>query len=197
MNKFKKIIISTQVFFLLNGCVIFKGNNLQKIELNQLEESSTRKKKIYVHWEMDFFPIAHSNINYVDREVLFKQALKDSKCCELVKKKSEADLIFEGKAYDQRNPARFVGFLISAFTAYIIPSWHVAKIFVTAEVKEGEKTFHYEVADSMTTVIWLPLVIATPFAYNFDKTHKDILENSYRSVLLKMKNDLLFTKNNK
>jgi hypothetical protein len=47
----------------------------------------------------------------------------------------------------------------------------------------------------MTTAIWLPFIVATTFAYEFDKTQKEILENAYRSLLLQMKNDLLFTKN--
>lgn len=197
MQKFVKITSILIALSLLTGCVIFKGNNLTKIEPKKISTTLNKKKKIYVRWEFDFLPMAHSNLTYDARSYLFESVLDESNCCELVKKRSEADIIFEGKAYDQRNPARLVGFLISAATAYFIPSWHVAKIFVSADIRDGQKTHHYEVVDSMTTVIWLPLVIATPFAYDFDKTQKEILKNSYRAIILKMKNDSLFTNNNK
>ncbi len=193
----KSVFILAATLFLLSGCVIFKGNNLEKIDQKQIESSLVnepdlgKRKKIYIKWEMDFLPMGHSYLTYDDRERLFEQVLAESNCCQFVRKKSEADLIFEGKAYDQRNPARLVGFFISAATAYLIPSWHVAKIVVTAEVKNAKNTKHYEVSDSMITAIWLPFIIATPFAYDFDKTQKEILRNAYRLLILKMKNDAL------
>jgi len=192
MRKFVKITSILMTLSLLSGCVIFKGNNLVKIDPKQIGAASSNKKKIYVHWDFDFVPIAYSNMTYDDRSRLFERVLEESNCCELVKKKAEADIIFEGKAYDQRNPARFVGWLITVATLYIVPSWHVAKIFVTADVKDGKQTRHYEATDSMTTAIWLPFIVATPFAYDFDKTQKEILENSFRSLLLQIKNDSIF-----
>jgi hypothetical protein len=189
MNNLNKAIFITATLLLLSSCIIFKGNNLERIDAKQIRLDSAKKKKIYVGWDFDFLPMGHSSITYEDRARLFKTVLDESNCCEVVKKKSEADLIFEGKAYDQRNSVRVVGFMISAVTAYLIPSWHTAKIFVTADVKYGKDVKHYEVNDSMTTVMWLPFVVATPFAYDFDKTQKEILENSYRSLILKMKND--------
>jgi hypothetical protein len=192
MHKFVKITSVFIAFFLLSGCVIFKGNNLTKIDPSQTKIALSKKKKIYVRWDFDFIPIAYSNMTYDDRSRLFERILEESNCCELVKKKAEADIIFEGKAYDQRNPARFVGFFITVATVYVIPSWHVAKIFVTADVKDGKQTRHFEASDSMTTAIWLPFIIATPFAYDFDKTQKEILENSFRSILLQIKNDFIF-----
>jgi len=192
MHRFVKITSIFIAFSLLSGCAIFKGNNLAKVDPKQISVASDKKKKIYIHWDFDFLPIAYSNMTYDDRSRLFEMVLEESNCCELVKKKAEADIIFEGKAYDQRNPARFVGFFLSVATVYIIPSWHVAKIFITADVKDGKQAHHYEVMDSMTTAIWLPFIVAIPFAYDFDKTHREILENSFRSLLLQMKNDSIF-----
>jgi len=193
MHKFVKITSILIALSLLSSCVIFKGNNLTKIDPKQINVALGKKKKIYVHWDFDFVPVVgYSSLTYDDRERLFKRVLEESNCCELVKKKAEADIIFEGRAYDQRNPARFVGFFITVATVYIIPSWHVAKIFITADVKDGKQTRHYEATDSMTTAIWLPFIVATPFAYDFDKTQKEILENSFRSLLLQMKSDSIF-----
>ena len=171
MHKFVKIIFFVSTH-LLSSCVIFKGNNLEKIESKQIKSALSKKKKIYVRWDFDFSPIAQSNLTYDARERLFEKILEESNCCELVKKKSEADLIFEGKAYDQRNPLGFIGLLASAVTVYIIPSWHTAKIFVTSDIKNDQKIRHYETMDSMTTAIWLPFIVATPFAYDFDKPPK-------------------------
>lgn len=188
-NKLIKITFVAATLALTSGCVIFKGNNLEKIDAKEVVMKSQEKKKIYVRWDFDFIPVGHSVITYEDREKLFQRVLDESNCCIIVKKKSEADIIFEGKAYDQRNPATIVGFFISVATVYMIPSWNTAKIFVSADVKKGKEIKSYEVKDSMTTAIWLPFVVATPFAYDFDKTHKEILENAYRSLILKMKND--------
>lgn len=183
-----KVIFFVAILGLLSSCVILKGNNIEKIDAKQVRSYSAQKKKIFIRWDFDFLPVGNSSVTYQDRETLFKKVLEESNCCEIVYKKSEADLIFEGKAYDQRNSARIVGFMISVVTAYIIPSWHTAEIFVTADVKNGKDVKHYEISDSMTTAIWLPFIVAAPFSYNFDKTHKEILENSYRSLVLEMKN---------
>jgi hypothetical protein len=135
MSRLIKIIFIFTVFLSLSGCVIFKGNNLEKIDSKQINAASDKKKKIYVRWDFDFLPMGQSSLTYEDRDRLFKKVLNESECCELVQKKSEADLIFEGKAYDQRNSARIVGFLASVLTFYIVPSWHSTKIFVAADVK--------------------------------------------------------------
>ena len=192
MSRLIKIIFIFTVFLSLSGCVIFKGNNFEKVDLKQINTTSQKKKKIYVRWDFDFLPMGQSSLTYEDRDRLFKKVLNESECCELVQKKSEADLIFEGKAYDQRNSARLLGFFLSTLTVYIIPSWHTAKIHVAAEVKNNQKNHHYQVVESMTTAIWLPFVVAAPFVYDFDKTQKEILENSYKNIFLQIQGDGFF-----
>lgn len=187
---FKNLIqpfIFLLTFFLLSSCIIYKGNNINKIDYKQTSSNSQKQKKIYISWDFDFLPIG--TLNYEDRSRLFSRVLYESECCEVVSKKSEADIIFEGKAYDRRNPNRIYGFMISAATLYLVPSWHVAKIFVIADVKSKNKTNHYEVVDSITTAVWLPLVFASPFSGNFDSVEREVLENAYRSIIFKMKND--------
>ena len=177
---------------ILSGCIIFRENNIPAVEYKDLKSHLDKKIKIFIKWDFDFLPMPHSTTTYKDREDLFKKVLEESDCCEIVKKRSEADVTLDGKSYDQRNPKRFIGWAISAVTLYIIPSWHEAKIFVTAKVSKGEKIYNYNIQDSFITAIWLPLVVATPFVYDLEKIERGVMENSYKTLILQIKKDGLF-----
>jgi len=103
MKKSYFITICALLSMILSGCVIFKGNNIPKAEFKELKSVSSKKIKIFIRWEFDFSPTDHSILTYEDREKLFDKVLKESKCCEVVQKQIQADIVLEGKSYDQRN----------------------------------------------------------------------------------------------
>jgi hypothetical protein len=191
MNRISSHILTILILTILTSCIAFKKNNIHKKDLINLTVSSKEKIKIYAHWNFDFSPVQYSSLTYKGREEIFSQILEDLNCCELVKKKKDADLIIEGKAYNKRNPARLIGWFISAITFYIIPSWHESGIFVNAKVKNNKETKNYEVTgDSVITALWLPFFPVSPlFIDSLNKVEKQTMENSYKSLFFKMKRD--------
>ena len=48
-------------------------------------------------------------------------------------------------------------------------------------------------SDSATMVMWLPMLLAMPFSDNPMKVERDIYQNTYRTLVARMKNDGLLT----
>lgn len=84
---------------------------------------------------------------------------------------------------------RFIcSYLPDSLSLYTIPSWATIKVHVTANAKKADKTYIYDVSDSMTMVQWLPMIFAFPFANPFS-VGKEVDSNTYNALVLKMKAD--------
>lgn len=96
----------------------------------------------------------------------------------------EADMLNYGSGV----PAMIGGF-IGGLSLTTIPCWATDNFKVTVKVVslEGKKT-EYVLDDAMTTVIWLPMIVATPFMYP-ETVSADVRKNLYRNVILKMQQD--------
>ena len=79
--------------------------------------------------------------------------------------------------------------IIGGLSLTTIPVWasdgYRAKVIVTTG--DG-KTKEYLLDDAMTTVIWLPLIVATPFAHPV-KVSEQVRKNIYKTLILKMQTD--------
>ncbi len=70
-----------------------------------------------------------------------------------------------------------------------IPSWLTHNLKLTAKVASKEtKEKEYVLDDSITTVVWLPLIVVTPFTIYHDVSI-DVRKNMYRNLILKMQQD--------
>lgn len=82
-----------------------------------------------------------------------------------------------------------VGILIGGLSLCTIPIWVTDNYKVTVKVTTSEgKQAEYVLDDAMTTVIWLPMIVATPFKSPI-KVSTDVRKNMYRNLILKMQED--------
>jgi len=191
MNRILSLFSALLILSFLSSCIVFQKNNIDKKDLVNFTASTNNKIKVYVHWRFDFEPVQYSNFTYEGRKEMFRQILEETNCCVLVKKKKNADLIIEGNAYNKRNPARLIGWFVSAISLYVIPSWHEGQIFIDAKVKNGKEVKSYNIAgDSVMTALWLPFFpVSALFIDNLNKTEKQTMKNTYKSLFSQMKQD--------
>jgi hypothetical protein len=71
----------------------------------------------------------------------------------------------------------------------VIPSWATIDVHITAAAKNGGKTQSYDLKDSMTMVTWLPMLFVMPFAENPIKYEKQMTENVFNTLVVKIKAD--------
>ena len=83
---------------------------------------------------------------------------------------------------------------ITGLTLFVIPSWATSHVHIAADVKAKNSNNSYELRDSMVMVQWLPMIFAMPFTGTPIKIEKEVGENTYRSLILKMKNNGAFGK---
>jgi hypothetical protein len=101
----------------------------------------------------------------------------------------DADMLNHG------NPAAAMasGF-ITGFSLFTIPGFATDhyKLTATARTSSGQSR-QYVLEDSVTTVFWLPMIVATPFA-NPASVYPKVQENMYRNLLSNMERDGILPK---
>jgi hypothetical protein len=85
--------------------------------------------------------------------------------------------------------AAAVGGAIGGLSLCTIPCWATDNYKVTVKVTTSDgKQKEYVLDDAITTVIWLPMIVATPFK-SPNKVSSDVRKNMYRHLILKMQQD--------
>ncbi|MEK7953940.1 hypothetical protein [Luteolibacter soli] len=83
---------------------------------------------------------------------------------------------------------------ISGFSLFTIPGFATDNYTLTATARTASgKSRQYKLDDSVTTVFWLPMIVATPFAYP-GSVYPKVQENMYRNLLSNMERDGLLPK---
>lgn len=167
---------------LLSGCAGFKANKLPAVTDATLQTGNTAKTKVFSSWRVE---PAQSPSQYKKR---FDDTLLSSNCCVLVDKAEDAELLIDGVFYEDNNPLMLLSGFITGATFFVVPSWHTINVHLSAEAKRGEQRFNYDMADSITMVMWLPMFLAQPFANPIDG-EREVTDNTYKALVLKMKQD--------
>jgi len=96
----------------------------------------------------------------------------------------KADLLNYGNAI-----CAAIGGSISGMTLLTVPAWATDnyKLQVTVVTSQGKRT-EYVLDDAMTSVFWLPLIVATPFKAP-GKVGRQVRTNMYKALILKMQED--------
>lgn len=185
------VIISASI--LMVGCAGFKENNLPQVKADDLHFASTKKTKVYSRWVVE---TKSSSANEQAKAMVaalhkkyFDDAIQSADCCLLVEGPADADVVVDGKMFDESNPAALIPAFITGLSLYTIPSWVTSKVHIAAAVKSKTASQSYELNDSMTMVQWLPMIVALPFKGSPIKAEKEVNENTYKNLVLKMKND--------
>ncbi len=184
MKSFRPLLITSLLATsaLLQGCAGFKANKLPVVEANELHTAATSKTKVFSSWRVE---PAQSPSQYKKR---FDDALLGSGCCVLVDQAADAELQIDGVFHDHSDRLSLVFAFITGYTFFVVPSWHTVNVHLSAEARRDGKRFNYDVADSITMVMWLPMALAQPFANPVDG-EREITDNTYQSLVLKMKNE--------
>lgn len=192
---YKKLVLSVALgsTLLMSGCVAFRANNLAEVSPNDLQFAAANKTKVFSRWSVE------SNSTMVNDQMkaagaaihkkYFDDAISATNCCVIVEGPAEADVVVDGKAFNENSPAAILPAFITGFSLFTIPSWATAKVHIAAQVKSAGATRAYDLQDSMTMVQWLPMIFAMPFVDNPMKAGKLVDENTYRTLVLRMKTD--------
>lgn len=191
-NKFLgAILISSSIA--LSGCAGFKANTLKPVDDSKFVKNSNTKTKIFTRWEFESSSIAKNDqanaMLVAMHKKYFEDALRGSNCCQTVESPAEADLVVDGKTYDENSRAAIIPAMITGFSLFTIPSWATATIHISATAKSEGLSKSYDLQDSMKMVQWLPMIFAMPFADNPIKAEKQVIENTYKTLVMNMQDD--------
>lgn len=177
---------------LTSGCASFQANNLPEISRDANRIKASEKTRVYSRWETESSrsipaEIAVASVN----QYSFEMAILDSGCCTIVESATQADLIVDGVAVDHTNPAVIIPALITGLSLFIIPSWATDTVDIKVTATADDRSEYYELDDSVTVVQWLPMAFAFPFTGGPVKNVKQLRENTYRTLVSRLKDDQL------
>lgn len=176
-----------------SGCAGFKENNLTEVSKSDIQITQGEKVKVFSRWSLvNHSSLANDQVNAAGAAIHkknFENALAESNCCIIVEGPTEADVVVDGKAYNENNAAAVIPAFITGLSLFIIPSWVTGKVHITAEVTANKTSSNYDLKDSMTMVQWLPMVFVMPFKGSPIKAGQEVDANTYRTLVLKMKNE--------
>lgn len=185
------ILLATMA--ITSGCAGFKANNLPVVSATDLQSNVAVKTKIYSRWTLqsdsalmnDNVKVAAAAIN----KKMFDQVINQSGCCEIVESAKDADVVVDGVNINENNATALLPAFITGFSLYTIPSWVTSKVHITAQAKRGEISKSYDLQDSMKMVQWLPMIFVLPVKGNPIKMEQEVSENTYKTLVVKLKAD--------
>lgn len=182
----------TGAALLSSGCVALKANKLPQVSALDMK-AAQQKTKVFSRWHIDTqSSLVNDQAKAMGAAVhkkYFDDAIQASLCCVLVEGPSEADVVLDGVAHDENNPAAMIPAFITGFSMFTIPSWATATVHITADAKRGEITKRYDLSDSVTMTTWLPLLLAMPFMDLPIPAGKQVDENTYRNLVFQLRAD--------
>lgn len=195
----KKIIaISLSAVLMTSGCASFKANNLPVVDQSKMMVKNTNKTKVFSRWSIvsDDASVSEQlkSAGAAVHKSYFETAIKESDCCILVEGPTEADIIVDGKAFNENNAAALIPAFITGLSLYTIPSWVTAKIHIEVKAESGSLKKTYDLSDSFTLVQWLPMIFALPFTGGPIENGKAVDLNTYRNLVVNMTSDGYFSK---
>lgn len=197
MKLIRTLLSFAGISLLSTSCVSLSGNQLPKVA----NTPATNVKKVPITYTFK----AGSNLAGGQAEFAEPQRSKVEKpLVDALNKSERFSSVSQGKGggvhvdVDVRNHGNAAAATISGFVTgasfLTIPGFATDhyKLTATARTASGQ-TRRYELNESVTTVIWLPLIVATPFAHPasvFPKVH----ENMYRNLIVNMERDGILPK---
>ena len=197
MKLIRTLLSFAGISLLATSCASFSGNELPKVA----NKPAANVKKVPITYTLK----AGSNMAGGQTEFAEADRAKIEKpMVDAFNKSERFSSVSQGKGggvhvdVDVRNDGNAAAATISGFITgasfLTIPGFATDhyKLTATARTASGQ-TRRYELNESVTTVIWLPLIVATPFAHpstTIPKAH----ENMYRNLMVNMERDGLLTK---
>lgn len=198
MKKLLKPLTFLILIISLSSCVAVRSDKYSAIKPEELKVLSSKRSKIFIDWGFQSTLVDRSQQNIIDKfksdqKKIFVDVIKESNCCELVSEKDEADILVEGAFHNESSKTGIYFAYLSGATFTAIPCWTNSKMRVTANINKGKMANNYDIKDSVFSVIWAPLIIATPFS-NAITVEAEVNKNLYKTLLTQMKKDGFFGK---
>ena len=182
----------------LQGCAGFRANQLAAVSPDQLTVPNVASKsKVFTTWRVEVAgdPITDNAkvAGAAAGKKLFEDTLMASGCCVLVDTAADADLLVDGVTFNEHHRENIVPAFISSVSLYTIPSWETSRIRMGVKAMKAGAPHTYELEDAVTTVQWLPMVLAFPFANPYTAAEK-VEKNTFETLIFRMKADGLLTR---
>lgn len=174
------------------SCATFPGNGVPKVAANP----ATNVKKVSLTYLVKPGDPATSQALPVPQfSPAFESAINDSGRFTSVTQGKGGGVHLDVNMHNHGNgPAAMVSGFISGFSLFTIPCVAKDNYKLTATARSASgKTRSYVLEDSATTVIWLPMIFATPFA-NPTTVVPKVQANLYRNLIQNMENDGIIPK---
>lgn len=120
----------------------------------------------------------------------FISVLNESGYCTILGARQEDNIHIEADLlnYGSGIAAGVAGF-IGGLTFCTIPTWATDNYNLTVKITTlQDKQHEYVFDDAMTTVFWLPLIVATPFTFPTSIATK-VRKNMYKNLIRRMQED--------
>lgn len=197
MKLIRTLLSVVGVSLLATSCASFSGNKLPKVA----DTPASNVKKVSLTYTLK----SGSNItgSRTDSPEKVRSATEQT-LLNTLNKSGRFTSVGQGKAGDvhvdvdmlnhgNAGAAAASGF-ITGFSFFTIPGFATDhyKLTATARTSSG-KSRQYILDDSMTTAFWLPLIVATPFAFPTTVGPK-VHENMYRNLIMNMEKDGILPK---
>lgn len=170
---------------LTSGCAGFKASDLPTVSNASYSVQNEKPVKVFSTWQAR----AGSNVP----KGHFDSAIRSSGCCEIVDSAEQADVIVNGVVVVEGTPGAGILGMISGFTFGVIPAWATQDLSLRVTATESEQQHRYTLSDSATLVIWLPMLLVMPFRDNPLNIEQEVTQNTYRTLVARMKNDGLLS----
>lgn len=197
MKSLRHLVSLAGISVLATSCATFPNNRLPKVA----DTPATGTKKVSLSYShksghnltgnrAEFAPAANEKL----AQAHVKTAQKSERFSSVTAGKGgdvhlDVDMLNHGNG----TAAAISGF-ISGFTFLTIPGFATDNYKLTATARSSSgKSRQYVLEDGMTTMFWLPLIVATPFSFPTTVAPK-VQENMYRNLYRNMENDGILPK---
>lgn len=182
---------------MLMGCASFPGNQLTPVDSMVRSPEGEKKANVVYSFTsgVDLFgKQEHPENVRAQLETEFADVLRESGYFASVSPGKEGEMRIQVRLVNSGNPAAMIPAFFTGLSLYTIPSWATDQYDITAKVFPPDGKEHtYELADSMTTVQWLPMIVLAP-SKNMMNVSKEVRRNIWKHLILKMQQDGLLQK---
>jgi len=184
------------LLMLLSGCVSFSGENLPTIDNiatdhGTFEEPAVNKLDVAYSYLYGNDPADKDKKRFEDEFIAtFDEYDRLSLvAADEIPADQGPSVKLEVQLVDSITKAGVFSAFLAGLSLDMLPTWETRTYTVNSRVTSLEgKVFKYKLVDSMKTVRWLPLFVATP-AKNMFTVGEKIRKNIWRNLILKMQED--------
>lgn len=187
-----KCAATAAAVLVLTGCASFQRNQLPSVGHLRPPAEGTKKASVGYAFSSGVDIFGEQECQEKVRAQLeqeFVDVLKESGYFTSVSPGDQGEMRMQIRLINSGNPAVMITSFITGFSLFTIPSWATDKYNMTARVVGLDgKERAYNLADSMTTVLWLPMIVITPFK-NMVNVSKEVRRNIWKNLIIKMQQD--------